>query len=158
MAICSASVRRDASQYDLSSFACLPLVLTLAALPIRSQTTAQRAQTEFARGVEMQQKGDLQGARQAYEATLKLAPRRVDVLSNLGMVYSQLGQREQAVKCLLEAVKIDPQQLGVRFNLGIAYMRGQEFEEASRQLTRVVDAQPQNYPARHLLGLCYLKL
>jgi len=158
MAICSGSVRRDASQYDFSSFACLPLVLTLAALPIRSQTTAQRAQTEFARGVEMQQKGDLQGARQAYEATLKLAPRRVDVLSNLGMVYSQLGQREQAVKCLLEALKMDPQQLGVRFNLGIAYMRGQEFEEASRQLTRVVDAQPQNYPARHLLGLCYLKL
>src|SRR2546425_10117136 len=138
MAICSASVRRDASQYDLSGFACLPLVLPLAALPIRSQTTAQRGQTEFARGVEMQQKGDLQGARQAYEAALKLAPRRVDVLTNLGLVYSQLGQREQAVRCLRKALNLDPRQERVRLNLGIAYMRGQEFEEASRELSRVV--------------------
>ncbi|PYV27418.1 MAG: hypothetical protein DMG24_04675 [Acidobacteria bacterium] len=158
MAIHWARLGRDARQCSRCRLACLPLFLTFAPLPIPGQTAANLAQRDFARGIQMHQKGDLQGARQAYEAALKLAPRRVDVLTNLGLVYSQLGQREQAVRCLRKALNLDPRQERVRLNLGIAYMRGQEFEEASRELSRVVAAQPQNYAARHLLGLCFLKL
>ena len=45
--------------------------------------TVRQSEAQFARGVDLQQKGDLDGARQAYEAALKLIPRRIDALSNL---------------------------------------------------------------------------
>jgi len=110
----------------LRSFAALTLI-AIAVLEANTatsaQTTASQAQKAFTHGVELQQKGDWEGARQAYETALRLAPQRVDVLSNLGLVYSQLGQQERAVKCFHDALRIDPKQYAVRFNLGIAYMR-----------------------------------
>jgi tetratricopeptide (TPR) repeat protein len=123
-----------------------------------AQSVAARAQEAYARGVERQQQGDLAGARQAYEAALKLAPRRVDVLSNLGLVYSQLGETELGIKCLHAALEIDPRQPILHFNLGVAYMRARQFELAQAELAKVVRAQPTNLAAHNLLGLCLLKL
>jgi len=123
-----------------------------------AQSVATRAQEAYARGLERQQQGDLAGARQAYEAALKLAPRRVDVLSNLGLVYSQLGEPELGIKCFRTALEIRPQQPILHFNLGVAYMRAQQFELAQGELAKVVQAQPANLAAHNLLGLCLLKL
>ncbi len=123
-----------------------------------AQTAPNPAQKAFARGVQLQQKGDLEGARQAYEAALKLAPTRVDILSNLGLVYSMLGQAERAVSCFRKALEIEPQQYAVRVNLGVAYMRAEEYAPAQREFESVVEAQPSNLVARNLLGLCLLKL
>lgn len=134
------------------------LALIAISVSAAAQTAPDSAQKAFARGVELQQKGDMEGARQAYEAALRLAPKRVDVLSNLGMVYSQLGQAEDAVKCFRQALEIKPQQHAIRVNLGVAYMRSGEYAPAQRELQTVVDAQPSNLPARNLLGLCLLKL
>lgn len=123
-----------------------------------AQTVATRAQEAYARGVARQQQGDLAGAREAYEAALKLAPRRVDLLSNLGLVYSQLGEPELGIKCFHDALEIDPTQPILHFNLGVAYMRGRQFELAQGELVKVVQAQPTNLAAHNLLGLCLLKL
>jgi len=123
-----------------------------------AQSAVTEAQKAFNRGVELQQRGDLQGARQAYEAALKLAPQRVDALSNLGLVFSQLGQSERAIQCLQDALNLDPKQDAVRFNLGIAHMRAGQFGPAQFELAKVVNAQPSNLAARNLLGLCLLKL
>jgi tetratricopeptide (TPR) repeat protein len=123
-----------------------------------AQTAPSAAQKAFARGVELQQRGDLEGARQAYEAALKLTPKRVDILSNLGLVYSQLGQPERAIRCLRQALEIAPEQYAVRLNLAVAYMRDGDYASAQQALRSVVDAQPTNLVARNLLGLCLLKL
>jgi tetratricopeptide (TPR) repeat protein len=123
-----------------------------------AQTVATGSQEAFSRGVELQQKGDLKGARQAYEIALKLSPQRVDALSNLGLVYSQLGQQERAIRCFHDALQIDPMQSVVRLNLGIAHMRAKQFELAQGELAKVVIAQPRNVAARNLLGMCLLKL
>jgi len=123
-----------------------------------AQIAANPAQKAFDRGVELQQKGDLAGARQSYEAALRLAPQRVDVLSNLGLVYSQLGEVERAVKCLRDALKLAPKQPAIRLNLAVVQMRAKQYEPAQRELAKVVATQPSNLVARNLLGLCLLKL
>ncbi len=123
-----------------------------------AQSTAKQAQAAYVQGVEQQRKGNLSGAREAYEQARTLAPRRVDVLSNLGLVYSQLNQQEHAIKCFRDALGIDPKQPIVRFNLGVAYMRARQFAPAQSELAEVVKAQPANLAARNLLGLCFLKL
>ena len=103
------------------------LALVAVSISAGAQTAAGPAQKAFSHGVELQQEGDLEGARQAYEAALKLAPRRVDVLSNLGLVYSRLGQPERAIQCFHDALSLDPTQHAVRLNLGIAQMRAGKF-------------------------------
>ena len=135
----------------------LVTVLVAAGPRLTAQTVDSQAQEAFARGVALQQKGDLEGARQAYEEALGIAPQRVDVLSNLGLVYSEMGQQERAIKCYQEALKVDPKQYAVRFNLGIAYMQANQYEPARRELAKVVAAQPNNLRAHYLLGLCLLK-
>jgi tetratricopeptide (TPR) repeat protein len=136
------------------------LLASSAASPLAhcAQTSGSSAQQQFARGVALQQKGDLEGARQAYEAALKQSPQRVDVLSNLGLVYSRLGNQDRAIKCFHEALRIDSKQNIVRFNLAVAYMREGKFEPAQTELAMVVKTQPDNLVVHNLLGLCLLKL
>jgi protein O-GlcNAc transferase len=133
-------------------------IVGLATAVALAQNPTQRAQEFFARGVERQRKGDLAGARQAYEEAHRLAPRRVDVLSNLGLVFSQMREQDRAIQCFDDALKIDPNQPIVRFNLGLAYMQAGRFEPAQVEFNRVLKAQPTNLGAHRLRGLCLLKL
>jgi tetratricopeptide (TPR) repeat protein len=116
-----------------------------------------QSQKLFDRGVQLQQSGDLQGARDAYLAALKLAPRRADAHSNLGLVLARLGQYDQAIQHYLKALEAESRHPGIRLYLGIAYFQTQQFGLAEREFTRVVTAQPSNYQARQLLGVCLLK-
>jgi tetratricopeptide (TPR) repeat protein len=134
----------------------LVLIVGLFFSPALSQVDASRA--HFNRGVELQQKGDLEGARQAYEQALKLAPNRVDARANLGLVYLNLGQNEQAIEHLRQALALQPDLASVRMFLGLAHFRANQIEAAQRELTRVLQAQPNHPQALHLLGLCWLKL
>jgi tetratricopeptide (TPR) repeat protein len=134
----------------------LVLIVGLFFSPALSQVDAARA--HFNHGVELQQKGDLEGARQAYEQALKLAPNRVDARANLGLVYLNLGQHEQAIEHLRQALALQPDLASVRMFLGLAHFRANQIEAAQRELTRVLQAQPNHPQALHLLGLCWLKL
>ena len=76
----------------------LLLILSFSIVPWQEREVVRQSEAHFARGIELQQKGDLPAARDAYEAALKLIPRRVDALTNLGVVYAKLGQYDLAIK------------------------------------------------------------
>ncbi|MGE0883807.1 MAG: tetratricopeptide repeat protein [Blastocatellales bacterium] len=119
---------------------------------------ADESRIHFNRGVELQQKGDLEGARQAYEEALRLTPRRVDALANLGLVYLNLGRNEKAIEVLSRTLDLKPELTSVRMFLGLARFRAGQFEAAHQELVKVLEAQPAHPQAPHLLGLCLLKL
>ena len=102
-------------------FVTLALSILLSFTSAQDRETVRQSEAQFARGVAAQQKGDLDGARQAYEAALKLIPRRMDALSNLGVVYAKLGRYDEAIKHYQAALLLEPTELAIRFNLGIAY-------------------------------------
>ena len=112
----------------------------------------------YNRGVELQEAGDLQGARQAYEKALEVAPQRVEALSNLGLVHLQLGANEKAIEYLGRALKISPGLTALRAFLGLAYFRMGQFEPAHREVAKALKDQPENPQAPHLNGLCLFKL
>ncbi len=116
------------------------------------------SRTHFNRGVELQQKGDLEGARQAYEEALKHTPHRVDALANLGLVYLNLGRNEKANEHFEKALSLQPELPAVRMFLGLAEFRAGQFAAAYRELIKVIEAQPSHPQALHLAGLCLLKL
>ena len=132
------------------------LVVELAS--VSAQAPSRESNLEYDRGVRLQQAGDLTGARRAYEAALQLSPRRIDALSNLGLVCSGLGQYDRAVQSFEKALKIDPRQPAVLFNLGLTYLQAGQNENARRSLAAAVEAQNGNYLARHYFGVSLLKL
>src|SRR5215213_11067081 len=112
----------------------LSLVLLLTLSPVQDAAAVRQSEADFALGVELQQKGDLEGARAAYEAALRGIPRRADALTNLGVVFARLGQYGEAVKNYRAALAIDPGMQETRLNLGIAYFRAEDFARASAEL------------------------
>jgi cytochrome c-type biogenesis protein CcmH/NrfG len=123
-----------------------------------AQAPSPEADQDFARGVRLQQAGDLAGACRAYEAALKLSPRRVDALSNLGLAYGGLHQYDRAIHAFEKALVIDPKQPTVRFNLGLTYLQAGQSEKARGTLGSLVREQGVNHLARHYLAVSLLKL
>ena len=126
--------------------------------PLAAHGPSQASNDQFACGVQLQQTGDLTGARRAYEAALKLSPRRIDALSNLGLVYSGLREFDRAVQTFEKALEIDPRQPAVLFNAGLAYLQAGQNEKARRTLALLAGLQKDNFLARHYLGVSLLKL
>lgn len=148
--------RRTYWQLELAfSFLCVWIATSLSAQEASRVVGSEQA---FARGVELQQHGDLEGARKAYEESLQLVPGRADALSNLGIVFAHLGDYSSAIDSYKKAVEIDPQLYEVRLNLGIAYYQIQDCESANRELSQVISLQPGNQQARLLNGLCLVAL
>jgi tetratricopeptide (TPR) repeat protein len=136
----------------------LAAVLALDLSRVWAQAPVHESDVEYDRGVRLQHEGDLAGARRAYEAALKLAPGRIDALSNLGLVYSGQHQYLLAIQSFERALKVDPRQPAVLFNLGLTYLEAGQYENARRTLGPLAAGQSNNYAARHYLGVSLLKL
>ena len=139
---------------SLCVVAALALGLTMGA----AQAPTPNSDADFARGVRLQQAGDLEGACRAYEAALKLSPRRIDALSNLGLAYGGLRQYDRAIHSFEKALEIDSKQPAVRFNLGLTYLQAGQLDKARGTLDLLVREHNDNYLARHYLGVTLLKL
>lgn len=134
------------------------VLLALNLVGLGAQAPSRQSDQEYDRGVQLQKKGDLAGARQAYEEALKLAPQRIDALSNLGLIYASLREYDRAVQSFQRALAVAPGQPTVLFNLGITYLQAGQYENARRTLAELVRAQEGNFQARHYLGVSLLKL
>jgi len=130
----------------------------VACMVLTAQYASPQAERDYAKGVELQQHGDLQGARVRYEAVLKIAPTRVDALSNLGLVYGQLGEYDLAIRTFQKALTVIPDQPIVHFNLALTFLQAEQYENARREFAGIVSSQPENPAAHHLLGLALLKV
>jgi tetratricopeptide (TPR) repeat protein len=125
---------------------------------LAAQGPISDSNADFAQGVRLQEAGDLPGACRAYEAALKLSPRRIDALSNLGLAYGALRQYDRAIQSFENALAIDPKQPTVRFNLGLTYLQAGRSETAREVFDLLVREQSGNYLARHYLGVSLLKV
>src|SRR4030095_4877198 len=134
-------------------FAFLLVLLTLWFAPAQEREIVRQSEEHFARGAELQQKGDLEGARAAYEAALKLIPRRIDALSNLRVLFANRGEYDQALIRHRQTRAIDRKEYSIRLNLGIAYYQIDKYQQALGEFDQVAKAQPDNVQARFLLGM-----
>jgi tetratricopeptide (TPR) repeat protein len=141
----------------LLPLACACLVLTLGARAA-AQPQAGDADRLLDRAVELHKAGDVAGAIREYQAILARNPGRVDVRSNLGAAYAQLGRYSEAVGEYKQALAADRSNTAVRFNLALAFYKGALFSEAAGELAQVVSAEPRNANAVLLLADCRLRL
>ena len=88
------------------------------------------------------------------ESLTKSAPANAEVLYNLGIAYSELGQYDEAIIRLKRAVQLDPGHAHAWVGIGTAYHRMRKPEEALDAFEKAVEANPDDgYTRRNLGGL-----
>lgn len=93
-----------------------------------------------------------------YEHTLKFAPDSSRLHSNLGIIYHQIGRREEALELFKKALELDPENWKAYANLGNAYRAAGRHEDAIRLHQRLIQQRPDDAGSYNNLGTIYFDL
>ena len=115
------------------------LVLLALSVPLLSSAyPAQDATPEIlyqqARSAEAA--GDIKKSTEKYEKIVSLRPDLAEAHANLGRLYFQQQQLEQAARCLKKAIKLKPGLAGPYFFLGIIAFDSRQYDGALRYLKK----------------------
>ena len=80
--------------------------------------------------------GELEKASQIYELWAQTYPRERMAHSNLGVIYSGLGQHEKSVKETHAAILLEPNDLNSYGNLAASYLALNRFDDAQKALAQ----------------------
>jgi tetratricopeptide (TPR) repeat protein len=134
--------------------ALFPATLTSVLVSASTQTAGE---DQFTAALHEHQQGQLRVAARPYEALLARAPVRFDALSNLGLVYGELGNYDGAIGLLMKALRLAPSQSNIRLNLAMTYFQAKRYRDAAGKAGQVVSAQPTSALAHYIFGLALLK-
>ena len=143
----------------LSSFSLCTGAVVLAAIGTLAQSGAPQRQAtpqadiSYQQGMKDVQRGDLPGARTAFEQAVKLAPNSAEAHNSLGWVLLSQGHIENAVAQLKTAVKLGPKLLQARINLANALVRHRDLSGAETQAREAVRLDSP-WPGRGRRGRC----
>jgi tetratricopeptide (TPR) repeat protein len=91
-------------------------------------------------GVQAQKAGNYDTAVQAYQKAMVIgldaANYRKFIFNNVGVIYSEKGEMDQAENMFLEALKIDPDYKPTNFNIAVLYMKQGMCNKAMVYLTK----------------------
>ena len=104
------------------------------------------------------QEGRLEEAARGYQQFLEREPRNVEVLGNLGVVYSGLGRYDDAIAVYRRALEMSHLNAPLRMNLALAYYKAGRCRDAIDEFARVLEIQPGVYNAILLTADCRLQL
>ena len=100
-----------------------------------------------------QRAGDFDTALLKYRAVLQKNEFNAQARNNLGLLYLEKGQLEDAVRELKRAVVIDPQYARARTNLGVVLMRQNRLDDATAEFSAALMQDPRDVDALVNLGL-----
>ncbi|MEM6523420.1 MAG: tetratricopeptide repeat protein [Bacteroidota bacterium] len=101
---------------------------------------------------------DYAGALKDYNKALKLRPNQVTLLSNMGMLYLNLGQIDDAQKVFDKALSMDSTEISVLINYGFMLIQKEQYQSAEALFSKAVDVSPKDPLAYNNLGYVNLKL
>jgi tetratricopeptide (TPR) repeat protein len=107
--------------------------------------------------VEKLNRGEYAGAITLLRLFLSDRPNDVNLLYNLGMALSDMGQLDDAVDQLRQAVSLAKDFVNARIALGVALQRQGKNAEAVAALNDAVAREPENPLAHRNLGACLAK-
>ncbi len=106
------------------------------------------------RGSQALSAGDLDAARDAFEAAASRFPEEPVGHNNLGALYMGLGDPAAAEVAFARVVELLPENANCRFNLALARFKQEKHAEAEADFAAVVAAEPEDAEARNNLGTC----
>lgn len=99
--------------------------------------------------------GFAEKAKDAYGEALRLNPKHLEALVNLGIALGDLNEPAEAIKTFEKALSIDPEDCNARSNLGNAYYAGGRYSEAMYEYRRAVDIDPKCHSALYNIGVAF---
>jgi len=89
---------------------------------------------------------------------LRQSPDDTELLYNLGLALSDVGELVEAETCLRRVVEADPQNVNAMVGLGVAQQRQRRTEAAVETLRKAVEIDDENPWAHRNLGACLISL
>ena len=105
-----------------------------------------------------QMEKDYNGAIGIYSAIVKQEPRFGLAWNNLGVVYREVGQPDEAISCFRRAVAFAPDLAEAWNNLGVAQDESHLIENASQSYKKAIELNPDYKTAHFNLGVSLQKL
>ncbi len=142
----------------------LTYAVIAAALPMWAQQTGGEEDPYFLLADEASKAidaGDYQQAAERLREAIAMRPdepQTVLLMSNLGMVYSYMGQDSLAIATFDAALKKAPSMRTVQTNRASILIRNGRAAEAYSDLTKIIEADSANVEARYLHGILSLSL
>ena len=119
---------------------------------IANADAATQANAEYGQGVGALQRGDLPGARAAFEKVLRLVPSSPEGHNSLGWVLLAQGQTDDAIVHFRAALRAKPAFAQAHINLSNALVQKGDHEGAVRQARDAVQEAPRDSESHHALG------
>lgn len=113
-------------------------------------------QADVFRGDVERQHAALPAALELYRKAAALAPQNPAPRLGMGTVYWELGQFDDAEKCLRDTLRLNPRSEQASFELANIAVRRHRYEEAIPLLQKYLSARPDALAARADLGLAYV--
>jgi tetratricopeptide (TPR) repeat protein len=123
-----------------------------------SNPAAGDANSALRRGIEAQERGDVNGAIEEYRKALAINPELVEARANLGAALAAAGQFDAAIAEDERALANAPDKTAIRKNLGLAYYKKGDLAGAMPEFEAVHKARPGDLSVSMLLGYCEVKL
>ncbi|HBC46624.1 MAG TPA: hypothetical protein DCZ43_06230 [candidate division Zixibacteria bacterium] len=130
---------------------------------LQTQMAVIRALKNGAQGSDLQKakrlatQGKLPEAIAIYELLMSAEPGRVDLRSDLGLLYQKAGKTDQAIALFQLILDSDPRNNDIRNNLGIAFMQISQYEKAENEFEVILKNNPNHLQAIVNLGLTYAR-
>ena len=115
-------------------------VLLWASVSYAGKLVEEEGINYYNEGVQAQKAGNLDTAVQSYQKAMVIgldaSNYRKFVYNNVGVIYSEKGEMDQAENMFLEALKIDPEYKATNFNIAVLYMKQGLCNKAMVYLTK----------------------
>ncbi|MEO1432319.1 MAG: tetratricopeptide repeat protein [Cyanobacteria bacterium J06633_8] len=87
----------------------------------------------------LKEKGDLNGAKKAYETTLKIDPSFIRGYYNLGMTYKAMGLFKDAIAAYVKAIDLNPNYAQAYQNLGVVLLKAGYVDDSLTAFGEAID-------------------
>lgn len=155
------SLYRHITTKQFTSIACSVIIAllfaTLVNWPLVSRD-AMEAPTHYNIGYELERRGELAKAKEAYLTSLSIDNSSTLTHNNLGMVAMKQNRPGDALRHFRDAVKTKPDNWDARVNLGIVLSQLGQKGEAVEQYETVVRNNPDYNPSLYYNIACYYSL
>lgn len=99
---------------------------------------------------------DVQKQIDSLRSVLKDDPKNVNALIQLGNLYFDIDQFNQAIETYSKALEVDPKNVDVRTDMGIMYRKKGDYDRAIAEFKRAAELDPKHVNSRYNLGVVLL--
>jgi len=99
---------------------------------------------------------DLQKQIDTLRSMLKDDPKNLNVLIQLGNLYFDAEQFNEAIEAYSRVLEIDPKNADVRTDMGIMYRKKRDYDRAIAEFKKAAEVDPRHVNSRYNLGIVLL--